>query len=141
VGMHNYKELLVWKESMKLVTEVYRKVSLLPTSENYIIRSQILRCAVSIPSNIAEGAGRNSYKDFKNFLAIANGSTCELETQLLICVNVGYFNDSDLQPIMKQINFIRNMLFKLQQTVENRKESNILKEEEINYQADFSRDT
>jgi four helix bundle protein len=139
--MHNYKELLVWKESMKLVTDVYKKLSSLPPSENYILRSQILRCSISIPSNIAEGAGRNSYKDFKHFLAIANGSICELETQLLICVNVDYFKELELQPITNRITFIRNMLFKLQQTLENRKDTNILKEEEIQYQEDTSLDT
>ena len=79
--MHNYKELKVWQKAVQLSTAVYSLCSELPAEEKYGLKSQMQRCSVSIASNIAEGAGRNSNKEFKYFLSIANGSCYELETQ------------------------------------------------------------
>lgn len=73
--MNKYENLIVWKKAMDLVEEVYKLVKVLPDDEKFGLSSQIKRCSVSIPSNIAEGAGRNSKKEFKNFLSYANGST------------------------------------------------------------------
>jgi len=80
----NYKDLIVWQKSMTLCNFTYELVNHFPKEELFGLTSQIKRCAVSIPSNIAEGFGRGSNKNFINFLKIAYGSLVELETQLLI---------------------------------------------------------
>jgi four helix bundle protein len=85
-----HKNLDVWKLSMELVKIVYRVTSKFPSNENYGLTSQIRRCTVSIPSNIAEGAARQTKKELINFLHIAQGSLSELDTQLDISVDLGY---------------------------------------------------
>lgn len=107
MGM-DYKELLVWQKSINLVTDVYRLVKSLPQEELYALSDQIKRCAVSIPSNIAEGSGRNTTKEFIQFLYISLGSASELETQLIIGQNIGFFNNLDIY--FKEINEVRKML-------------------------------
>lgn len=82
---HNFKELLVWKKSIDLVKSVYQLTSSLPPEEKFGLISQMNRSSVSIPSNIAEGSGRTSDKEFLHFLNIAISSSYELETQLLLC--------------------------------------------------------
>ena len=82
--MHNFRELNIWKESMNLVKEIYEVTRQLPESEKFGLVSQINRCVVSIPSNIAEGSGRTSSKDFARFLSISLSSSYELETQLIL---------------------------------------------------------
>ncbi len=84
--MHNYKKLEVWKESVNLVTEIYLLTDNYPDKEKFGLISQINRCAVSIPSNIAEGAGRSSKKEFALFLGYSLASSFELETQLIISI-------------------------------------------------------
>lgn len=79
-----FKDLIVWQKSMELVNETYGITRQLPKSETYILVSQMLRAAISIPSNIAEGFKRNHKNEFKQFLGIANASSGELETQILI---------------------------------------------------------
>lgn len=86
--MQSFKELIVWQKSMNMCTEVYRLCDKLPKAEQYGLESQIKRCAVSIPSNIAEGFKRGSKKEFAQFLRIASGSSAELETQLMIIERV-----------------------------------------------------
>ncbi|MBP9686250.1 MAG: four helix bundle protein [Candidatus Doudnabacteria bacterium] len=80
----SYKYLIVWQKSMQLVKEIYAVTKLMPIIEMYILISQMLRAAISTPSNIAEGYKRNSRNEYKQFLAIANASAGELETQILI---------------------------------------------------------
>lgn len=82
--MHIFKELKVWGKAIELVLEIYKIVSKFPKDEIFGLTSQIKRAAVSIPSNIAEGAGRNSDKDFVRFLSIAQGSSYELYTQIVL---------------------------------------------------------
>jgi len=91
----NHKELNVWKESMKLVKDVYLLLSNFPQSEQYGLCSQMRRAAVSIPSNIAEGCGRNSDKELIHFCYISQGSLAELETQLLISVDLNYIESKN----------------------------------------------
>ncbi|MBP7820854.1 four helix bundle protein [Candidatus Saccharibacteria bacterium] len=79
-----YKDLIVWQKSFLLAKLTYEITSSLPKSEIYGISSQVQRCAVSIPSNIAEGQQRNNVKEYRHFLGIAKGSSAELETQLLL---------------------------------------------------------
>ncbi len=81
---HNFRELNIWKDSLQLVKKVYILTSELPKDEKFGLISQINRCAVSIPSNIAEGSGRTSEKEFLHFLNIAISSSYELETQLIL---------------------------------------------------------
>ena len=101
--MKQYKELTVWKEAMDLVTEVYRLTSTFPDNERFGHVSQLRRAAVSVPSNIAEGQGRLSIGEFKQFLGNARGSLFEVETQLLIARNLGLINVTESQKIHELI--------------------------------------
>lgn len=105
--MHNYNNLQIWQDSMNLVQSVYEAVATFPKEERYGLTSQMTRSAVSIPSNIAEGAGRNTNREFTHFLSIAMGSMFELETQVLIAERVGYINNV-------QSTFLRESLHNLQ---------------------------
>jgi len=115
--MNRYKELRVWEESMDIVTKVYKVTSRFPDSEKFGLTSQLRRAAVSIPSNIAEGAGRNNPKEFNQFLGIALGSSCEIETQLEIAQRLGYIEKKELDILLDHIDKIKNMTYKLQQTI------------------------
>tara|TARA_R110001599_G_scaffold40556_4_gene123160 strand:+ start:106 stop:465 length:360 start_codon:yes stop_codon:yes gene_type:complete len=99
-----YQKLLVWQEAMDLVVGVYRITERLPATERFGLCQQLRRAAVSIPSNIAEGAGRHSDKDFIRFLNIANGSLLEVETQLLIALQLQY---------IEEINELQNSIDKI----------------------------
>ena len=88
--MTDYKDLIVWQKSMDLVEEIYVLTSKLPDNEIYALSNQMRRAAVSLPSNIAEGNGRSTGKDYVKFLTIARGSKSELETQLYICLRLKY---------------------------------------------------
>ena len=92
--MGSYRDMVVWQKSMILVKEVYQLVKFLPKKEMYALSSQIRRSVISIPSNIAEGYGRHSDKEFIHFLNYAKGSKFELETQLEICIMMQYFDAS-----------------------------------------------
>ena len=107
----SHKDLKVWQESMNLVIEVYEVSKSFPNHEVYGLVSQVRRAAVSIPSNIAEGAGRRGEKEFIRFLYIALGSLSEVETQLEIALRLNYIKD--LEKINKSIYFIRKMLANL----------------------------
>lgn len=85
-----HKDLIVWQKALLLVTEIYRVTQSFPNEERYGLVSQMRRAAVSIPSNIAEGHGRQSKGEFRQFLGIARGSYAELETQIEIAKNLGY---------------------------------------------------
>lgn len=106
----NYRELLVWQKAMDLVEAVYVAVKKLPPEEKFEISAQMRRAAVSVPSNIAEGQGRNSTKDFVNFLSIARGSCAELQTQLLVCERLGYFTSKEIDELLKLSDEINRML-------------------------------
>jgi len=103
-----YQDLDLYKASMELVVAVYKATQSFPSHELYGLSSQIRRCAVSIPSNIAEGSGRRNKKEFIQFLSIANGSLSELETQLEIARLLEYLNDTTENN--KRIRYIRSML-------------------------------
>ena len=87
-----HKKLKVWQLAMDIVTDVYRLTEAFPSEEKFGMSSQMRRCAVSIPSNIAEGAARNTHKEFINFLHIAQGSLAELDTQLEIALRLKFTN-------------------------------------------------
>ncbi|WP_345988714.1 four helix bundle protein [Chryseobacterium sp. Chry.R1] len=109
---HKLHNLLIWKKSMALVKEVYLLTEKLPSDEKYGLISQIRRCAISIPSNIAEGAGRNNVKEFNQFLGIATGSSYELETQLLLLVDLHFKNQDEIAPLLDNLNEIQKMIYK-----------------------------
>lgn len=111
--MNNYKELIIWQKSMDLVVKVYKTTASFPNEEKYGLVNQMQRCAVSIPSNIAEGAGRNSDKEFRNFLGIANGSINELSTQLELSVRIGYIKESGKSEILSLISEIQKITITL----------------------------
>ena len=91
----DYKDLIVWKKAMELTKTAYLLARILPKEENYALGDQIRRSSVSIPSNIAEGYGRTSPRDYARFLSMARGSSYELETQILLCIDLGYIQEKD----------------------------------------------
>ena len=107
----SHKDLKVWQESMTLVVAVYKATEDFPKHEIYGLTSQIRRASISIPSNIAEGAGRRGNKEFIRFLYIALGSLSEVETQLEIAFRLNYLES--IEDINKSIYFIRKMLANL----------------------------
>ena len=106
----SYCDLEVWKSAVTFVKEVYLVTAKFPPAEIYGLTGQIRRAAVSIPSNIAEGQGRNSGKEFRQFLGIALGSAAEVETQLIIANEITYLNVEELHPLLERIDHIRKML-------------------------------
>lgn len=108
--MKSYTELEVWIESRKLVNEVYLLTKEFPVSENFGITNQIRRCAVSIPSKIAEGCGRSSAKDTIRFLHIERGSLYELETQLYLSLDQEYIIEDEFRTIMKRVTGCNKLL-------------------------------
>jgi four helix bundle protein len=117
--MHNLKELKIWQKAIDLSVDVYKATIGYPSDERFGLTSQIRRAAVSIPSNIAEGAGRNSKKEFCNFLGIANGSAYELQTQLVISNKLNLLKDDLLNDLLKQIEELQKMNFAFQKMLQS----------------------
>ncbi|MDZ7607989.1 MAG: four helix bundle protein [Cyclobacteriaceae bacterium] len=116
--MHRFKELLIWQKSIDLAKDVYKITILFPKEEKFGFCSQITRSAVSIPSNIAEGAGRNSNKEFIQFISVAVGSLYELETQLIIAYQVGYIHNEVFEQLSETIQDIGKMLYAFKKSLE-----------------------
>lgn len=108
--MHNFKELKIWQLGREFVRDIYNVTRNFPQEELYVLTSQLRGASVSIPSNIPEGAGRNSDKDFIRFLDIACGSAFELETQLYLCFDQGYLSEEILNVHIMKIQKIQKML-------------------------------
>lgn len=121
--MNSYQDLIVWQKSMDLVIETYRIIKLLPKSEMYVLSDQMRRAAISIPSNIAEGFGRHASRDYSRFLSIARGSKYELETQLRICVKIGYIEHKEIVTALKLCDEIGKMLNSLIATLSQKADS------------------
>jgi four helix bundle protein len=100
MSVSSFRDLKVWQLGMDIAEKVYRLIAEFPKSETYGLSNQMRRSAVSISSNIAEGQGRDSTKEFLHFLATAFGSICELETQLILSHRLNYLSDSDLQIVL-----------------------------------------
>lgn len=111
--MNKFKDLSVWQKSMELAEIVYQLAAHFPGEEKFGLQSQIKRCVVSIVSNIAEGAGRNSQKEFINFLGYSLGSSYELETQLILAERFNYINNESLENVLSKLNEIQKMIFGL----------------------------
>lgn len=113
-----HRDLIVWQKSIDLVVLVYDLCKELPSDEKFGIISQVKRSAVSVPSNIAEGAGRGTDKEFSRFLDIASGSLSELETQLIIISRLGFYETGKI--VDNEIKEIRKMLFGLKRSLKDR---------------------
>lgn len=108
--MPNFKELRVWKEAMELAKLVYVVSAKFPADEKYGLKSQVNRAGVSVASNIAEGAGRGSNKEFAQFLKIALGSAFEVETQMILAEAFGFVTEADNKKLMQQVSDVQRML-------------------------------
>lgn len=115
--MKTHHDLKVWNLSLDFVTKIYRLSQDFPKSELYGLTNQIRRSAISIPSNIAEGAARTSVKEFNNFLSISLGSISELETQLLIAKNLDYISDDQMTLYLQELTEIRKMTIGLKKSL------------------------
>ena len=118
---HNYRELEIWNEGIELAKIVYQMTLEFPKEEIYGLTSQIRRCAVSIPSNIAEGCGRDSTKDFNHFLAIATGSSYELETQLILAKELGYISADKMAPVLQKLDVLQKKIYRFKQKINSYK--------------------
>jgi four helix bundle protein len=112
-----HHRLEVWKRSMNLVTEIYIITAQFPNEEKFGLVSQMRRAAVSIPSNIAEGAARNNRKEFINFLRVAQGSAAELETQLFIAAELNFIDSAQKESLLKEVDEISKMIIGLQRSL------------------------
>lgn len=108
--MHNFRQLNIWKESMKAAKDIFDLTQTFPKPELYGLTSQLNRAAVSVPSNIAEGVGRNTDKEFKRFLNIALGSCFEIETQLLLAKDFGFVTTEQIEQLINKIILIQKMI-------------------------------
>ena len=118
--MNRHKELKVWQEAIEFVSSIYAITKSFPKEELYGLTSQLNRASVSIAANIAEGAGRNSNKEFVQFLSIAMGSCAEVETLLIIAEKQKFLSIEDLETRVQKLNQIQNMLFRLQQSIKEK---------------------
>ena len=113
MSVQNYKDLIAWQKSMQLAKEVYLLTKKLPKEELFGLTNQLRRAVVSIFSNIAEGNGRLSRKEYLHFLSIARGSKSEVETQLLFCVELGYLQESDIETALGLCTEVSKLLNRL----------------------------
>ena len=118
--MHNYKQLEIWKLSRNFSVPIYKLTATFPESEKFGLISQLRRASISVPSNIAEGSGRNSDKDFIKFLQYAVGSCREIDTQLLISCDLNFATEQNIQrltaELKKVMGMISNFIQKLKET-------------------------
>ena len=117
VKVGNFRDLIVWQRGMDLACEVYRLVKLLPKEETYALSDQMRRAVVSIPSNIAEGKSRNSSSEYSRFLGIARGSNAELETQIELCIRLGFIQAGQAENALSLISEIGRMLTTIMQKI------------------------
>lgn len=115
--MHRFEDLKIWQKAMDVVENSYRATSTFLKEEKFGLTSQLRRSAVSIPSNIAEGAGRNSNGEFMQFLGIANGSSFELLTQLYLSERLNLITEEKVRPIINDVLEVTKMNFSLQRSL------------------------
>ena len=118
--LKSYKELDVWRRSFDLCKPIYILTKELPQDERFGLTAQLRRAAVSIPSNIAEGYGRHSRKDYIRYLWMANGSLLELETQTLLLIELGYATPASCGKILREIGDIERMIRALIKALEEK---------------------
>lgn len=118
------KDLILWQKSMDLVEEVYLLIKKLPQEEIYALSSQMRRAVVSIPSNVAEGSGRKSPKDYIRFLYIARGSQYELETQVHICIRLNYLTEEETIKVFSLLSEVGKLLNSFINKIESKLDTN-----------------
>lgn len=117
VKKHNYKKLLIWQKSRELVKEIYSISKKFPEDERFGLTSQIRRACVSVILNIVEGSGRVSNKDFANFLNMSYTSLLEVESILMISVDLEYFKESDLESLNDKVEDLLKMINKFRENI------------------------
>jgi four helix bundle protein len=115
----HYKELLVWQKGMSLAKGVYGLIARFPADERFGLVSQMRRAAISVPSNIAEGQARHGTREFLQFLSHASGSLAELETQLLLSLDMKYCVQSDVESMVGLISELQKMIAALRRTLDS----------------------
>jgi four helix bundle protein len=115
--MHRFKELKVWQKAIDFAVDIYKMTSPFPSEEKFGITSQMRRSGVSVPSNIAEGAGRNTNGEFIHFLGIAEGSINELESQAIISQRLNFLTVEDLKKVESATMEIKNMIYSLKKSL------------------------
>lgn len=118
---HNLRKLKVWNDAVDLAVDIYRATENFPREEKFGLVSQMNRSAVSVPSNIAEGAGRNTAGEFLQFLGIANGSGNELFTQLVISNRLNFISDETMEVLEDKIDKVQRSMYNLGKTIETQK--------------------
>ncbi len=118
--VNSYKELIVWQKSIELVSKVYSLTKKFPNDEKFGLVSQLNRASVSIPANIAEGWGRESRKNYVQFLRISRGSLFELETLLVISTNEGFVTPESFKEISIQTEEVSRMLISMIKKLEDK---------------------
>ena len=120
--LKSFKELKVWQKSYQLCLDLYEITKNFPSEEKYGLSSQMRRAAISIPSNIAEGYGRKTIPDYVRCLYIAYGSTCELETQILLSGDLKYLNEDSENILLEKIKEVERMLMALIKSLKSKKQ-------------------
>ena len=111
--IRDYKDLHVWQKGMQLAKEIYVLTGKFPSEEKFGLVSQMRRAAVSIPSNIAEGQARNTTGEFVQFISHAEGSAAEVDTQLRLSIELGYYSTNDLEAVFRLLTDVQKMLKRL----------------------------
>ena len=123
MGRHNFKKLKIWEEGMNLVDETYRLINSFPSSEKFNLISQLMRCSVSIPSNIAEGTSKSSDKHFNKYIEDSLGSAFEWETQLIIAYRQRYIEKEKFKFLENKIQQLQKMISGFQSGLKNNLDS------------------
>ena len=118
--IHDYRDLEVWKRGRAMAKVIYLLTRQFPREELYGMTSQMRRAATSIPANIAEGWGRHYTAEFIQFLRTANGSRTELETHLLLCMDVGLCTEHQIQPVLEELTIMGKQMVSLQRSLSRR---------------------
>ena len=118
--MRPHEKLDVWKQAIEMVVTIYECTNSFPNDERFGLTSQIRRAAVSVPANIAEGAGRHHDKEFLQFLGVAQGSASELETELLIAHRLGYVDEVKFRSVYEEVNSVARMIVGLSKHLRSR---------------------
>ncbi len=115
---HNFRKLNIWKEGIEIVKDTYKTTKLFPKSETYTLSSQMQRCSISIPSNIAEGTSKGTDKHFLQYLETALGSAFEWETQLIISYEIDYISEDTFKHLERKIQNIQGMVTRFMESID-----------------------
>lgn len=120
MSVTHYRQLQVWQKGMELALAIYRLTESFPKHETYRLCDQLRRCAISVPSNVAEGHGRRSTREYLKHLSYTTGSLCEMETQVILAGQLGYFTPEGQEQLLSQAGEIGRMLNALIAALERR---------------------